>query len=60
MSTMTDREPRRSAWPYAIAAALAAMVVGSLAVLAIAVTHPDPEVETHPLAQHGAPPRAAR
>ena len=57
---MTDRDPRRSLWPYGIAAALAAMVVGSLAVLAIAVTHPDPEVEMHPLAQHGVPPRAAR
>ncbi len=56
---MAERDPRRSAWPYCIAAALAAMIAGSLAVLAIAVTHPDPEVAAHPLAAHGTPPRAA-
>ena len=59
MKTTTEPEPRRSLWPWALGLALAAMIAGSLSVLAIAITHPDARVEAHPLAAGGAPPRAA-
>jgi hypothetical protein len=59
MSATTDCSARRSLWPWGLGLALAAMIAGSLAVLGIAITHPDADVEAHPLAADGAPPRAA-
>jgi hypothetical protein len=57
---MADEAPReRSLWPFGLAVALAAMIATSLAVLGIAIAHPDPAVEAHPLAAEGAAPRAA-
>lgn len=55
---MADRESdaRFEPWPWALALALAAMIGGSLAFLAIATAHPDPVVKRHPVA---AAPRAA-
>lgn len=56
----TDPAARRSLWPWALGLALAAMIASSLAVLGIAITHPDAHVTAHPLAPaDGAPPRAA-
>jgi hypothetical protein len=48
-----------SRWPLALALALGAMIATSLAVLAIAIAHPDAAVEAHPLAAGRAAPRAA-
>jgi hypothetical protein len=58
-TTNPEGAARRSLWPWALALALAAMIAGSLGVLAIAILHPDARVEAHPLAEGGAPPRAA-
>ena len=54
-----ERSARRSPWPWALGLALAVMIAGSLAVLGIAIAHPDAQVEAHPLATDGASPRAA-
>ena len=56
----TDSSAGRSLWPLGLALALALMVAGSLSLLWIATTHPDATVTAHPLAEGGAPPRAAR
>jgi len=54
-----ERESRRSWWPLGLGLALATMISISLGVLAIAITHPDVQVEAHPLAAGATPPRAA-
>jgi hypothetical protein len=53
------RRAESSIWPWALGLALAIMIAGSLGVLGIAITHPDADVEAHPLAADGTPPRAA-
>jgi len=55
---MTEPKPR-SGWPFGVAAALVAMIAGSLCMWWLAVTHPDPPVESHPLGSAASPPRAA-
>ena len=59
MKKTTEPGPGRSLWPLGLGIALAAMIATSLGVLAIAITHPDAQVEAHPLAAGGAPPRPA-
>ena len=49
----------RSRWPLGLALALAGMIAASLAVLGIALAHPDAEVVSHPLSPGGVTPRAA-
>jgi hypothetical protein len=48
-----------SRWPLCLALALAAMIATSLAVLGIAIVHPDAPVAAHPLAAGDAAPRSA-
>jgi hypothetical protein len=55
-----DAAPSRSLWPLGLGLALAFMITASLSLLWIATSHPDASVTAHPLATHGAPPRAAR
>jgi hypothetical protein len=54
-----EGRPHRSAWPYGLALALAAMISVSLTLLGIAIAYPDAQVEAHPLAVDGTPPRSA-
>lgn len=58
-SMAEERAQRSSLWPFGLALALAAMIASSLAVLGIAIAHPDPAVVAHPLVTGGTPSRAA-
>ena len=55
-----EHDAKRSLWPLGLALSLGLMIAGSLSLLWIATTHPDAAVTAHPLAEGGAPPRAAR